>query len=114
MNRPSENALKLGEELFDYVPYGLTRVNAIQELAELADESNRELLEAVRAVLLDAQRNSGTPAAFHVAHLRRVFSDYEPIAWPLDSQGELVGFAPLAQMHSPAEPPPIWKNPLPR
>jgi hypothetical protein len=91
MNRPSEKALRLGEELFEYVPYGLTRSNAIQELAEMADEANQDLREAVRAVLQDAQRNGGVPTAFHVAHLQRVFSDYEPLGWSSVAQGELAG-----------------------
>jgi hypothetical protein len=91
MNRTSEKALRLGEELFDYVPYGLTRANAVQELAEMADEANQDLLEAVRAVLEDAQRHGGVPAASYVAHLQRVFSDYDPIVWPSDSQGKLTG-----------------------
>lgn len=91
MNRPSEKALRLGEELFDYVPYGLTRFNAVQELAEMVDEANQDLLEVVRAVLQDAQRNSGVPAAFHVAHLQRVFAEYDPVVWSSEAQGELTG-----------------------
>jgi hypothetical protein len=97
MKRPSEKALSLGERIFDHVAYGLTRSDAIQELAEMADESNGELLEAVSAVLEDARRNGGVPAAFHVAHLQRVFSYYEPIPWPPDAQGELAGIGTSAQ-----------------
>jgi len=97
MKRPSEKALSLGEEIFDYVSYGLTRSDAIQELAEMADESNGDLLEAVSAVLRDAQLNGGVPTAFHVAHLQRVFPNYEPIPWPPDSQGELAGIGTPAQ-----------------
>jgi hypothetical protein len=93
MNRPSEKALRLGEELFDYVPYGLTRSNAVQELAEMADEANQDLLEAVRAVLHDAQRNGGGPAAVHVAHLQRVLAEYEPVIWSSEAQGELAGIS---------------------
>jgi hypothetical protein len=96
MNRPSEKALTLGEELFAYVPYGLTRFNAVQEMAEMVDETNHDLRDAVRAVLQDAQRNGGVPAAFHITALRRVFSDYEPITWPSDSQGERAGIGPAA------------------
>lgn len=113
MKRPSEKALRLGEELFDYVPYGLTRANAIQELAEMTDESNHALLEAVSAVLQDAQRNGGVPAAFHVAQLQRVFSDYEPIAWPSDSQAELAGIGTPAPVRSPNARPSAWRIPLP-
>jgi len=91
MKRPSEKALSLAEELFDHVAYGLTRRDAIQELAEMVDESNGDLLEVAHAVLEDAQRNGGVPAAFHVAQLRRVFLDYEPIPWPPDAQGEFAG-----------------------
>ena len=97
MKRPSEKALSLGEEIFDYVAYGLSRSDAIQELAEMVDESNAELLEAVNTVLQDAQCNGGVPAAFHVAHLQRVFPSYEPILWPPDSQGELIGIGATAQ-----------------
>jgi len=91
MKRPSEKALKLGEELFDYVAYGLQHTDAMHELAELVDESNRDLLAAVRAVLHDAQRHAGVPAAYHVAHLERVMSDYEPITSSSATQRELTG-----------------------
>jgi hypothetical protein len=91
MNRPSEKALRLGEELFDYVSYGLTRFSAVQELAEIADEANHDLREAVRAVLHDAQRNGGVPTALQVAHLQRVFSEYDPIVWSAEAQGERTG-----------------------
>lgn len=104
MKRPSEKALQLGEELFNYVPYGLTRANAILEMAEAADESNRGLVDAVRAMLQDAQRHGGVPAAFHLAHLQRVFSDYEPIAWPSAAQGELAGMATPVLERSPNAP----------
>ena len=97
MKRPSEKALSLGEEIFDYVAYGLTRSDAIQELAEMVDESNGELLEAVSTLLLDAERHGGVPATLYVAQLRRVFADYEPVPWPPDSQGELAGITPPAQ-----------------
>ena len=97
MKRPSEKALKLGEEMLDYVAHGLTRNDAIKELAEMADESNRDLLEAVSAVLQAAQRNGGGTAAFHMARLQRVFSDYEPIPSLSDAQDELVGLDPQAQ-----------------
>ena len=97
MKRPSEKALILGEELFDHVRYGLTRNDAIRELAEMVDEANGDLLEAVSAVLEDAQRNNGLPAAFYVARLQQVFADYEPVPWPPDTQGELVGLGASAQ-----------------
>lgn len=97
MNRPSEKALRLGEELFAYVPYGLTPGNAIQELAEMVDESNCALLEAVRVVLEDAELNGGVPAAFSVTQLQRAFADYEPLVWPSSAQGELAGIGAPAQ-----------------
>ncbi len=90
MQRPSKKAILLGEELCDYVTYGLTRNNVIEELAEMSDESNREILEAVRSVLQDAQRNGGFTNV-HIAHLQRVFLDYEPFPRLSDSQGELAG-----------------------
>ena len=97
MRRLSRKAQKLGEELLDYIAYGLTRNDAVKELAEMVDESNSDLLEAVSAVLQDAQRNGGVPAAFHVAHLQRVFWDYEPIPRSSDLQNELVGVGTPAQ-----------------
>ncbi|MCU0786263.1 MAG: hypothetical protein MUF81_19895 [Verrucomicrobia bacterium] len=97
MKRPSEKALSLAEEIFNHVAYGLTRRDAIQELAEMVDESNGSLLESVSAMLEDAQRNGGVPTAFHVAQLRRVFSDYEPIPGPPDAQGEFAGVGTPAQ-----------------
>jgi len=98
MKRPSEKALNLAEEIFNHVAYGLTRSDVLQELAEMVDESNGNLLESVSAVLEDAQRSGGVPAAFHIAQLRRVFSDYEPIPWPPDAQGE------FAEIGAPAQP----------
>ena len=97
MKQPSEKALSLAEEIFDHVTYGMTRSDVLQELAEMVDESNGNLLESVSAVLEDARRNGGVPAAFHLAQLRRVFSDYEPTPWPPDSQGELTGIGAPAQ-----------------
>lgn len=97
MKQPSEKALSLAEEIFDHVAYGLTRRGAIHELAEMVDESNGDLLEAVSAVLQDAHCNGGLPAAFHLSRLQQVFSDYEPIPWPPDSQAELAGIGTPAQ-----------------
>ena len=91
LKRPSQKALDLGEELLDYVSYGLTRKDAIHELAEMVDESNSELLKAVSALLQGAQHNGGVPAPFHTADLQRVFADYEPTPSPLDAQVELGG-----------------------
>ena len=94
MNRPSEKALKVGEELLDHVAYGLTRNDTIKELAEMVDESNADLLAAINALLADAQRNGGVPAAFHVANLRSVLAGYDPLPPLPDSQGELSGLGP--------------------
>ncbi len=99
MQRLSKKALRIGEELLDYVSYGLTRNDAIKELAEMVDESNRDLVEAVSAVLRDAQRNGGVPATFQVAHLQRVFADYEPTHRASDLQRELAGLNVPAQEH---------------
>jgi len=97
MKRPSEKALSLAEEIFNHVAYGMTRSDVLQELAEMVDESNGALLESVSAVLQDAERNGGVPAAFHVANLQRVFSEYQPIPWPPDTQEELAGIGMPAQ-----------------
>jgi hypothetical protein len=108
MNRPSALTLRLGELLFDYVPYGLTQVSAIQELAEMVDKANRALLAAISAVLQDAQRNGGVPTAFSVAQLRQGFADYEPIVWSSDFPGELAGIGSPALGRGPAKPVPLF------
>jgi len=62
--------------------------------------------------LHEALRTNGGPAAIHVADLRRILSDYEPLAWSSDAQCEFVAFAPPAQGHSPAVPQSQWEIPL--
>ena len=49
------------------------------------------------AVMVSRYVPGGVPAAFHVAHLQRVFPNYEPSPWPPDSQGELTGISVTAQ-----------------
>ena len=81
MKRPSERALELADEILDHVRYGLTRADALHELADMIDESNGELLRAARAVAGDITRNGRPPDREAVARLREVLHDYQP--WPV-------------------------------
>ena len=54
MKQPSEKALRLAEEIFDHVAYGLTRSDVLQELAEMVDESNGNLLESVSRGMVES------------------------------------------------------------
>ena len=79
MKRPSERALGLAEEIMDHVQYGLTRADALYELAEMIDESNLELVEAVADALRDADRGDGVPGPDALKHLRETLGDYRPM-----------------------------------
>jgi hypothetical protein len=78
MKRPSERALDLADEILDHVRHGLTRTDAVYELADLVDESNAELIEAVRAVVRNAGRSGSPPDAEALARLREVLRAYQP------------------------------------
>jgi hypothetical protein len=81
MKRPSERALDLAEEILDHVRHGLTRADALHELADMIDESNAELLRAARAVAGVLTHNGCPPDVESVARLREVLHDYQP--WPV-------------------------------
>lgn len=97
MNQPSNKALQLGEELFDYVAYGLMRPTAIRELASIVDDHYSELLEAVGLLLRYAELHGGATSPLHVAHLQQVFWEYQPKHTPPDSQSEIIGLGNLTQ-----------------
>ena len=89
MKRPSERALDLAEEILDHVRYGLTRADALYELAEMIDENNHELLCAAGSALRDAERNGGLPGADALTQLRVALRDYQPLRSPADEPPDL-------------------------
>jgi hypothetical protein len=86
MNRPSEKALSIAEDLLDYVHPGMSRVAAAQEIATFIDEMNADLIGTVNALLEEAERSGPGPHAVLLAHLREVVADYRP--WQRDSDGQ--------------------------
>jgi hypothetical protein len=89
MKRPSERALGLAEEILDHVRYGLTRADAIYELAEMIDEHNEELLSAISATLRDAERHGGLAGLGPLAELREAARDYQPLRTAADDHPDL-------------------------
>ena len=89
MKRPSERALDLADEILDHVHHGLTRVDALYELADMIDESNGELLRAVRSALRDAERNGGLPSPEVLAQLPDTVRDYLPVHQTTAAQRDL-------------------------
>lgn len=89
MKRPSERALDLAEEILDHVRYGLTRADALYELADMIDEHHADLMRAIRRLLNDAARDSGLPGPEVVADLAAVAREYQPIRPPNDEQADL-------------------------
>jgi hypothetical protein len=84
MKRPSEYALGLAEEMLDHVRYGLTRADALYELAAAIDEHNDELLSAIGAALRDAERHGGVAGPETVSQLRDAAREYQPLRIPAD------------------------------
>lgn len=81
MKRPSERALDLADEILNQVRHRMTRADAMYELADMVDESNAELLEAVRAVVAGVAHNGSGPSPEALARLRDVVRAYQP--WPV-------------------------------
>ena len=79
MKRPSERALDLADEILDHVRHGLTRADALYELADMIDESNAELLQAARAVVGKAAGNGSHPGPEAVARLKETLREYQPL-----------------------------------
>jgi len=61
----------------------------IHEMAEIIDESNRDLVEAVSALLLDAERHDDKPASWYLNRVKRAFLGHEPTHESLNGQSEL-------------------------
>ena len=77
MRKPSKNSLDVAEELLDHVTYGLTRPDILREWAEVMDEHNRPLLEAVADLIDSSDMNSGVPDPRYVQRLRTVLANYQ-------------------------------------
>jgi len=90
MKRPSEKAESLAEEILDHVRYGLTRADAIRELAEMIDENCAELVESANALLRDAAEvNRSVPHPVYLSQLQRALADHQPSrTWP-DTEPDL-------------------------
>lgn len=89
MKRPSEHALDFAEAILDHVSYGLTRADALYELAEMIDDYNTELLSAVGATLRDAERNGGFTSPDSLAQLRDALRGYQPLRTGLGDHPDL-------------------------
>lgn len=94
MKRPSERALDLADDILDHVHHGLTRAEALYELADMIDDSNLELLQAIRSALRDAGRDSGLPSPEALAHLKDTLHDYLPLRPVTDDHRELFARQP--------------------
>jgi len=91
MNRPSEKALSIAEDLLDYVHPGMTRAAALHEVASMVDDTNSELLEAVNALVAEVEQSGQGSHTVLLNHLRHVLVDYQPWEAEPDSQHELFG-----------------------
>jgi hypothetical protein len=89
MIRPSEKALGVAEDLLDYVHPGMTRAAATHEVAQMVDEMNTELLEAITTLLAELERTGPGPHAVLINHLRHLLADYRPWRTEPDRQHEL-------------------------
>jgi len=89
MKQPSEKAERLAEEILDHVRYGLTRADAIRELAEMIDENCADLVESASTLLRDAESHRGAPDPFHLSQLQRALAGHQPTrTWP-DTEPDL-------------------------
>ena len=79
MRQPSKKSLVVAEEILDHVNYGLTRSDVIREWAEIIDENNLGLLEAINDLLDNAEMNNGTPDARYLRKLRAVLADHHSL-----------------------------------
>jgi hypothetical protein len=71
-------SLVVAGEILDHVNYGLSRPDIIREWAEVIDEHNMSLLEAVCDLIDSADTNHGVPDARYVEKLRAVMAEYQP------------------------------------
>ena len=100
MNRASERAMALAEEILDHVRYGLTRADALQELAEMIDEHNADLLQAANTLINDAVRRHGLVDPHYLSHLKQVVADHQPVPVEPEAQRDLFQAATPAPFSS--------------
>ena len=93
MRQPSKKSLAVAEEILDHVNYGLSRPDILREWAEVIDENNLPLLEAVSDLIDSAETNSGIPDARYVRKLQRALAEYQPQS----------GHGHMARPHVPAK-----------
>ena len=86
MNKPSEKAAALAEELVGYVHPGMTRAAAVREVAEMIDDANEELLATISRVLADAQQCGAGACSVSIADLRKAVRSYQRL--PLHDEHE--------------------------
>ena len=89
MIKPSEKSLCIAEELVDYVHPGMSRAAAIQEVAQMLDEMNSELVEAVSALVNDASAPDPQSQAVLLEHLKETLAQYQPWRVKNERQHEL-------------------------
>ena len=92
MIRPSEKSLGIAEDLLDYVHPGMTRAAALQEVAQMVDEMNSELVEAVQALLAELEQSGKGSNTVLTNHLRHILADYTP--WHTSNAAQHELFAP--------------------
>jgi plasmid stabilization system protein ParE len=79
MNRPSDKALALAEELVDYVHPGMPRAAATREVAEMIDAANEELLATIDRVLADTGQCGVSACSMSMSDLRKILRNYQPL-----------------------------------
>ena len=78
MREPSEHAQKLAGDILDHVDYGLTQTDKAREWAEVIDEHNRPLLDALSDLIDSADMHRGVPDERYVQKLRALLEQYRP------------------------------------
>ncbi len=98
MNRPSDKALALAEELIDYAHPHMGRSAATSEMAGMVDACNADLLAAVRQLVQESARFGPAACGAAIQALERVAADYEPSPGP-DGQHEFFTAQAPIQAH---------------
>ena len=89
MKEPSDKAFVLAENFLEYSGRGLTRSDMLRELAELADENNAKLLEAINEMLHEVERGNSNIRPECLSRLHRTLTEYLPVRTGQDAQGDL-------------------------
>jgi len=102
MIKPSEKSLSIAEDLLDYVHPGMSRAAALSEVAQMVDEMNNELVEAIQALIEELEKSPNSSCQVLVNHLRHVLTDYKP--WHTDegAQHELFSPTTISRNSTPA------------